>query len=555
MASTSKGCHLVHTMNVLRRIMWSPVFIIFSIAISFWLGLGWVPLFDLDEGAFTEATREMMASGNYAATFLDGEPRYDKPIFFYWLQAASIQLLGFNEWAFRLPSVIMASIWAWVVFRFVQEFSHTQRAKIAALFLINGIWVALIARSAIADATLNVFLTLLMFDMWRYFYSIQHTNTATHVKNLTPKSKVEFFKYNVLTLRIYLWMALATLTKGPVAIAVPLIVSLAYLLSSRAPLASYRAYINPFGWITYIAVVSPWLYAVYLSQGSDFFEGFILEHNIKRFTDTRENHGGSLFYYFIVLPIILIPYSGLLGSVFKRSATHLQQPLTRYLLIWFTVIFVLFSLSKTQLPHYILNGCVPLIILMAIRVNLHNKNRWALWVPIAFMVLLTTIPWLLPAARESADDFSVVMLSRYHETIPPYYVLTSFACLACIIAAALLPQLRTWQRLTISGMVLNFFIFTMLVRVISGLQQAPVQHAIQFLKNRDGHETVVAFQMHMPSFSVYRQKITPLRAPEVGEIVLTRIDRTHKLQQPHTQYQQLFESGGLVLLKRQPDTH
>lgn len=547
---------MVNTIRILRRAVSSPVFIIFSIAISFWLGLGWVPLFDLDEGAFTEATREMMASGNYAATFLDGEPRYDKPIFFYWLQAASIHLFGFNEWAFRLPSVVMASLWAWIVFYFVQEFSNTQRAKIAVLFLINGIWVALIARSAIADAVLNVFLTLLMFDMWRYFHSIQHahtTRTTMPVKTAIPAKEWMFFKHNILTIRIYLWMALATLTKGPVAIAVPLVVSLIYLLSSRAPFAFYRAYIHPIGWLTYIAVVSPWLYAVYLSQGSGFFEGFIIEHNIKRFTSTRENHGGSLLYYFIILPIILVPYSGLLGSVCKRSITHLQQPLTRYLCIWFTVIFALFSLSKTQLPHYILNGCVPLFVLIAVHVNLHNKNRWALWVPIAFMMLLTSIPWILPIAHELTDGFVAAMLSRHHEAMPPHYVITSVVCLTLIIAVALLPQLRTWQRLTISGIVLNFFIFTMLVKFISGLQEAPVHHAIQFLKNRGGDETVVSFRMHMPSFSVYRQKITPLRAPGVGEIALTRIDRIHKLQQPHTQYQQLFESGGLVLLKRQPD--
>lgn len=545
LSSTLKASPMIYTMKILRQAVSSPIFILFSIAISFWLGLGWVPLFDLDEGAFTEATREMMASGHYAATFLDGEPRYDKPIFFYWLQAASIHLFGFNEWAFRLPSVIMASLWAWVVFQFVQEYASKLRANIATVFLINSIWVALIARSAIADATLNIFLTLIMFDMWRYFH-LNYNKHTIHTDNTTTRT-------NILTLRIYLWMALATLTKGPIAIAVPLIVSLTYLVSSRAPLRFYRAYINPFGWLVYIAVVSPWLYAVYLSQGSGFFEGFIMEHNIKRFTNTRENHGGNLLYYFIILPIILVPYSGLLPSVFKRSITHLQQPITRYLLIWFAVIFVLFSLSRTQLPHYILNGCVPLFVLMALHVNLHNKSRWTLWVPIAFMVLLIAIPWILPIAHGLADDFVVAMLSRYHDTIPPYYVFTSFVCLALIIVVATLPQLRTWQRLTISGAVLNFFIFTMLVKIVSGLQEAPIHHAIQFLENRSGNETVVSFRMHMPSFSVYRQKITPLRAPEIGEIVLTRMDRIHKLQQPHTQYQQLFESGGIVLLKRQPD--
>ncbi len=43
------------------------------------MGLGilgtWVPLFDLDEGAFLEATREMLNGGHWAATTLDGEPR------------------------------------------------------------------------------------------------------------------------------------------------------------------------------------------------------------------------------------------------------------------------------------------------------------------------------------------------------------------------------------------------------------------------------------------------------------------------------------------------
>jgi 4-amino-4-deoxy-L-arabinose transferase-like glycosyltransferase len=58
----------------------------------FFLGIGGFPLFDLDEGAFSEATREMLASGNFLSTTLNGEPRYDKPILIYWLQAASVRL-------------------------------------------------------------------------------------------------------------------------------------------------------------------------------------------------------------------------------------------------------------------------------------------------------------------------------------------------------------------------------------------------------------------------------------------------------------------------------
>jgi hypothetical protein len=106
----------------------------------------------------------------------------------------------------------MACLWTFAVYRFAAEFIGRTRGLIAALFLVNSLWIALIARSAIADATLNVFLCLAIFDIWRYFQ--------------TPAKP--------LVIRIYLWMALATLTKGPVGVVVPLLTSLVFLISTRA---------------------------------------------------------------------------------------------------------------------------------------------------------------------------------------------------------------------------------------------------------------------------------------------------------------------------------
>ncbi|TAM24244.1 MAG: glycosyltransferase family 39 protein, partial [Nevskiaceae bacterium] len=76
---------------------------LFALALfcGYWLNSWAVPLFDLDEGAFSEATREMFARGDFLMTYLDGEPRYDKPILIYWLQAASVALLGWSEFALR----------------------------------------------------------------------------------------------------------------------------------------------------------------------------------------------------------------------------------------------------------------------------------------------------------------------------------------------------------------------------------------------------------------------------------------------------------------------
>jgi len=519
----------------IRRLLYSPASIVVALAFSFYLGLGSVPLFDLDEGAFTEATREMLDSGVFSATYLDGEPRYDKPIFFYWLQAASISLVGYNEWAFRLPSVLMASLWAFALYFFAREFLGSRRGLIATLFLVNSLWVALIARSAIADATLNLFLSLALFDIWRFFEGRQQK----HI------------------LRVYLWMALATLTKGPVGVVVPLLTSLIFLLVSRADKKLYGAYFNPLGWAVYIITVAPWLIAVYLEQGMGFFEGFIIEHNLKRFSATREDHGGTLLYYFVTLPFIVLPFTGILGAVFKPWKRQWQDPLSRFLLIWFAVYFVIFSFSKTQLPHYILNGCVPLFILFARAYQIHNRRRWFTLFPLGFMAILVFLPQLVALGASESKSYDAAMLARHGEIFTWHYSVLATIAFALMLFVALLPKLRTWQRLVLCGLILNTFTFTVFVRIASAFQQQPIHSAIAFLQSRQeriGHEeTIVAYRMHMPSFSVYREKITPLRAPEVNELVLTRVDRIgslkhHVSESLHDAYAQpLWQEGGLVI--------
>ena len=98
-----------------------PALLALAVFVSFFLCLGDVPLFDLDEGAFTEATREMLQRRDFISTWLNGAPRFDKPVLIYWLQAGAVTLFGQSEWAFRLPSALCAAAWVWVIFLFVRR--------------------------------------------------------------------------------------------------------------------------------------------------------------------------------------------------------------------------------------------------------------------------------------------------------------------------------------------------------------------------------------------------------------------------------------------------
>src|SRR3569833_825970 len=93
--------------------------LLLAIVLGFFVNLQSVPLFDLDEGAFSEATREMLLRADFISPYLNGVPRFDKPAFSHWLQAASVTLLGWNEFALRLPSALAATAWVLVVFVFV----------------------------------------------------------------------------------------------------------------------------------------------------------------------------------------------------------------------------------------------------------------------------------------------------------------------------------------------------------------------------------------------------------------------------------------------------
>src|SRR5437773_9857899 len=132
------------------------------LASFFWM-LGTPPLFDVDEGAFSQATLEMFQRAGFLSTYLNGEPRYDKPILIYWLQAASVALLGPCEWAFRLPSALCATAWSWLTYLFVRRHYGIDRALFAAALLATSLRAYIIGRAATAVALLTSLLAATKF--------------------------------------------------------------------------------------------------------------------------------------------------------------------------------------------------------------------------------------------------------------------------------------------------------------------------------------------------------------------------------------------------------
>lgn len=488
--------------------------------------LGLYPLFDVDEGAFSEATREILQSGDWLSTTLNAVPRYDKPILIYWLQALSVKAFGLNEFALRLPSALAALAWVAAIVRFAAPRGGSPTAVLAGWIAATSLGVMSMSRAATADALLNALLATAMFDVWRYLDSGNRSALR----------------------RAYLWMALGVLTKGPIAILIPFAVSFANCASLRRWRVWVRAVLDPLGWLILLAVAGPWYLAQILLHGRDFIEGFLVRHNLNRFSGTLEGHSGSLWYYFVAAPLLLLPWSGLLWRTIKHVPADWRDPSSRYLLLWFAFVFVFFSLSGTKLPHYLLYGMTPLFLLAARRARDSATDANLLWLPSLVLLLLPFVPTLVQHLSAMPADprisFYAAQATRAKATATRwYYLLTIVGALAAIALVAL----RRWPplpRALIASAALAATVGWAFIPWIGQMLNAPVKHAAQVAAHLPG--VAVQWEIAAPSFSVYRQQVTPSRPPAPGELAITRTDRLD----PKVPVDLLYVEGGVALVRR-----
>ncbi len=489
---------------------------------SFFLGLGSAPLFDVDEGAFSEATREMMISKNYLTTWLNGAPRFDKPILIYWLQLASVRLFGLNEFAFRLPSALGGTVWAASIFLFARKEIGNRQAFFAAAMMVLSLQVMVIAKAAIADGVLNCFLAISMFGLF------QHYKTGSNKALLFAFAAAGF----------------GMLTKGPIAVIIPFAVTFLFSLQERSLKTWFRMFFNPAGIFLFLAIALPWYWLEYRDQGMAFIEGFFFKHNISRFNSSFEGHSGSLFYYVPVIILGLMPFTGLFFTVLFNLKTLLSDRLNRFLLFWFAFVFLFFSLSGTKLPHYMIYGYTPLFILMAraLRMSRHPKSL-AIW-PLLLLPALACIPLLLPIALQEIDDrYIKAILEGAMGLTGETYIVTFVIATLVVAALQFVPRFSAEWKLIATGIVFSLLINLYLMPLAGKLMQEPIKEAALLAKEK-GYK-IVMWKTYNPSFLVYSESFVEKRTPEPGEIVLTTVKELDTFINPAI----LYSKNGIVLVK------
>ena len=314
-----------------------------------------LPLIDRDEPRFAEASREMTERSDYIVPYFNNQLRLDKPPLAYWAQAASYRIFGENDFAARVPSALAAAFTALSILAWGARIGGEKVGWWAAIIFTLSLQTFLHAKAAVADMWLVLFVTL------------AHWTGYELIENRDARSENRRTKW---WLAFYFSLALGFLAKGPIAWTPLLTVSAIIIYARDWPLARRFKFLP--GILLTLAVVALWGIPALVQTHGEFFAIGIGRHVIGRSFATMEGHGANslgmylllLPFYFVTVFVSFFPWSIRLPLVTKNLWRR-RDSIDNYLIVGVAIIFVIFSLVKTKLPHYTLPAFPLLALLLA----------------------------------------------------------------------------------------------------------------------------------------------------------------------------------------------
>jgi 4-amino-4-deoxy-L-arabinose transferase-like glycosyltransferase len=323
-----------------------PVALFAWFAITAWVRILSIP----DEGRYVGVALEMLWSGNWLVPTLDTLPYFHKPPLFYWLTAASLATFGINEWAARLPSLLVATGCAYGVFLFVRRWVGAAHAKLALLVLATTPFFY----GGAQFANLDMLVAACM--------------AGTILCAADALLAAEGGRPRRLSLAAaYAFAALGVLAKGLIGIAIPVLVVGAWLLNLRKPGLMVRLVWLP-GVALFALIAMPW-FALMQARYPGFLQYLFVHHQFERFAVVGFNNQQPFWFLIAVFAGATLPWCPLLASGLKQRHAMLEEGAQRQvralMWTWLIATLIFFSIPPSKLIGYVLVAVPPFGVLVA----------------------------------------------------------------------------------------------------------------------------------------------------------------------------------------------
>ena len=315
--------------------------------ILYFTNIGGWDLWAPDEPKFGQITREMLQTNDWFIMHINREPYSDKPPLFFWI-AGIFSLIAGNVTALttRLPSAIAGVGGVIVAYFIAKKLYNRPIAFLSSIVLATTVKYFWQARWAQTDMLLCFFI---------YLSILCFVNIYKGIGNKTLNAYL-----------VWIFMALATLSKGPVGIIVPLGAIITFLIVNKEKQKIKELKIFS-GIILYAVILFVWLAPVLLRAQKSTVSDLLWYQNITRYINP-ERHNQPLYYFIERLPLnfmlwfFFLPSALILGFKSKNSPFYTNF---KFNLCWFLFTFIFFSLSPGKREQYI----VPMYPALAMMVG------------------------------------------------------------------------------------------------------------------------------------------------------------------------------------------
>ena len=344
-----------------------------------------------DEKRYIQSTKEMEASGDYITPRYHGNLRFQKPILFYWLIIFSYKIFGVTIFGARFPSILAAVLNVIITYLLTRTLFNKKAALFSGLTLATCEVFFMYAGFAVTDMTFILFIALAIYSFIKAYLG-------------DIKSK---FRY----LYMYVFMALAVLTKGPLGFFYPALTIAAFIVI-RKDWAVMKEVKLILGMSIFIAISAPWFITMIILHGNEYLNNVWSLEIIKKLNISRSGEspafGGpihyfsSVFYYFGMIFLRHLPWSVFLpAAIFslphRAVSFHKKEKCGLHLMLaWFFVVFITIAAIWSRESYYILPLSVPLAIFigkyLADLTEENNLYRSALFIiPFVLIIILSAV--------------------------------------------------------------------------------------------------------------------------------------------------------------------
>lgn len=298
-----------------------------------------------DGTLYATIAKEMVQRNNYIELFARGADWLDKPHLPFWVTAAFFKVFGFTTWAYKLPGILFLFMGAWYTYAFAREFYNRQVALWAVIILLTAQHIVI----SNYDVRAEGYLTGCIIAAVYYYYK---ASAAKKFSSLLWGS---------------LFTALGIMTKGIFAV-----IPIAGAIGGGLLLQKKWKEVFHWRWLAaallVLLFIIPELYCLYYQfdlhpekvvfdrQNVSGIRFFFWDSQFGRFFNTGPIKGsGDIFFFVHTTLWAFLPWTLLLGFAGFRYVRSLRKNAAGY--EWYTLsgsflTFVVFSLSRFQLPHY-----------------------------------------------------------------------------------------------------------------------------------------------------------------------------------------------------------